>query len=165
MRLTRPLFDRGALLLPQCTCAQTCQCFHHPFTVDEDQRLIHSILLYGTKRWSLIAMGLPNRTPKQCRERWHYHLNPVLNKGPWTPEEDLILFRKHAELGNRWTEIAKFLPGRTDSLVKSRWNSTLRSQHRESCGMEDRKLSLQAAWSTDFTTIPPFVQRGQRGEE
>jgi hypothetical protein len=159
MRLTQPVFDLGALLMPQCTCAQTCQCIHHPFTLTEDQQLIHSVAVYGTKRWSLIAMNLPNRTPKQCRERWHYHLNPGLNKGPWTPEEDLILYEKHEELGNRWTEIAKFLPGRTDSLVKSRWNSTLRANQKESCAIAERKLALQPIWPMDFTTIPPFVHR------
>jgi hypothetical protein len=161
MRLTQPVLDHGESVIPRCTCAQTCQCIRHPFTLAEDQRLVQSVTLYGTKRWSVIALNFPHRTPKQCRERWHYHLDPVLNRGPWTPEEDLILFEKHEALGNRWTEIAKFLPGRTDSLVKSRWNTTLRATRRETCEICEKKLSLQPIWSMDFTTIPPFVQRGE----
>jgi myb proto-oncogene protein len=133
-------------------------CRHTPFLPAEDEQLVRLIGIYGAKRWSAVAAHLSHRTPKQCRERWHYHLNPDLNKGPWTPEEDTILLAKHDELGNHWTAIARFLPGRTDSSVKSRWNSNLRSQRREK--LSNSKLVLPPVWPMDFTTIPPLAAKG-----
>lgn len=67
---------------------------------------------YGPKKWSTIAQHLPGRIGKQCRERWHNHLNPAINKEAWTQEEELALIRAHQIYGNRWAELTKFLPGR-----------------------------------------------------
>ncbi len=47
--------------------------------------------IYGAKKWSKIAAELPGRIGKQCRERWHNHLNPDINKKPWTLEEDRLI--------------------------------------------------------------------------
>eukprot|EP00618_Florenciella_parvula_P035430 CAMPEP_0119529744 /NCGR_PEP_ID=MMETSP1344-20130328/43680_1 /TAXON_ID=236787 /ORGANISM="Florenciella parvula, Strain CCMP2471" /LENGTH=1138 /DNA_ID=CAMNT_0007569453 /DNA_START=289 /DNA_END=3705 /DNA_ORIENTATION=+ len=47
-------------------------------------------------------------------------------KGTWTPDEDAILERAQAELGNKWTEIANLIPGRSANAVKNRWRSSTR---------------------------------------
>ena len=95
-----------------------------PWTEEEDRILVDLVEEMGGAsrvRWSELATDLPGRIGKQCRERWHNHLDPTVKKTPWSEQETIILAEAQNQLGNRWSEIAKLLEGRTENMVKNRY--------------------------------------------
>jgi hypothetical protein len=110
------------------------------WTAEEDQILREKRSLYGRK-WAKIAAHLPGRQGKQCRERFVNHLDSELKKGEWTDDEEAILIAMHEHHGNRWANISKQLPGRSDNDVKNHWYSTIQRKFQQH-GKEVRIIPL-----------------------
>ncbi|OHT14396.1 r2r3-MYB transcription factor [Tritrichomonas foetus] len=91
------------------------------FTENEDIKLVQLVTKYGDNNWVLIAEKLNGRSPRQCRDRYVYYLDPSIKKGEWTKEEERILLEKYYLLGSSWKLIANFLPGRTEIDLKNRF--------------------------------------------
>ncbi|XP_074569098.1 MYB-like transcription factor EOBII [Curcuma longa] len=128
-----------------------------PWTMEEDLILINYISNHGEGVWNNIARsaGL-NRTGKSCRLRWLNYLRPDVRRGNITPEEQQLIMELHARWGNRWSKIAKQLPGRTDNEIKNFWRTRVQKKlkHGESQSMNG-STSLTDEASTSAGGLHP----------
>ncbi|OMJ68649.1 hypothetical protein SteCoe_33842 [Stentor coeruleus] len=103
--------------------------FRNTWQTVEDKILQELVDKYGIKHWKIISKelnksvykGISIRNSKQCRERWINHVNPSLNKAKWTESEDVYILENQIQFGNKWSEIARGMNGRTENAVKNRW--------------------------------------------
>ncbi|XP_031126124.1 transcription factor MYB61-like isoform X1 [Ipomoea triloba] len=99
---------------------------------EEDEKLINHIEKFGHGCWSSVPKlaGL-ERCGKSCRLRWINYLRPDLKRGTFSQEEENLIIELHALLGNKWSQIAARLPGRTDNEIKNLWNSSIKKKLRQ----------------------------------
>ena len=106
---------------------------------EESGQLEKLVKEYGTKAWTTIAEHLGSRNSKQCRRRWkNFIAFPERKDSQWTEQEDKLLLQAYENLGNRWTDIATRLQGRTDNAVKNRWQLLQRR-----CGLDPTARKVQ----------------------
>ncbi|CAM0872846.1 unnamed protein product [Alopecurus aequalis] len=99
------------------------------WTAEEDDALANYIAEHGEGSWrSLPKNAGLLRCGKSCRLRWINYLRDGVKRGNISKEEDDLIVKLHATLGNRWSLIASHLPGRTDNEIKNYWNSHLSRQ-------------------------------------
>lgn len=135
---------------------------------EEDATLLKLVDKYKPDwDWSLISKQIPGRNAKQCRERWFLNLDPSINRGPWTPEEDEQLLNFVAQLGGRWALISKHMEGRTENSVKTRFHSLQRKEARNrkwSKEEDDKIIEAVLQYGREFDKIDSLIKGRTKGQ-
>ena len=125
----------------------------------------------GRRNWHAVSHRIPGRSAKQCRERWHSQLDPSISRDPWSALEEKVLIQLHHDLGNKWTEIAKQMPGRTDNSVKNQWKSIKRRMESNTAHSIKKRKSMEKTHGGYYTSLamaPPvnetLYKKGTRKE-
>ncbi|XP_009148726.1 transcription factor MYB124 [Brassica rapa] len=120
------------------------------WTPEEDVILRDQITLHGTENWAIIASKFKDKSTRQCRRRWYTYLNSDFKRGGWSPEEDMLLCEAQRVFGNRWTEIAKVVSGRTDNAVKNRFTTLCkkRAKHEAMANSNNKRMLFLDGIST-----------------
>jgi hypothetical protein len=122
------------------------RCPRRRFTDAEDQTLRRLVGAYGLGQWETIARYLPERSARQCHERYDYYLSPSVYSRPWTPDEDALLEEKVAACGSRWVFLVRFFPGRNSNQLKNRWYGRRRR----------RASAEEAIWESPYDDTLPW---------
>ncbi|KAK4484931.1 hypothetical protein RD792_007534 [Penstemon davidsonii] len=110
-------------------CCDKSKVKRGPWSPAEDLRLINFIQKNGHSNWrSLPKQAGLLRCGKSCRLRWINYLSPDVKRGNFTPQEEQTIINLHNSIGNKWSKIASYLPGRTDNEIKNMWNTHLKKR-------------------------------------
>lgn len=135
---------------------------------EEDEVLKALISKYSPNLdWATIAKSVEGRSAKQCRERWFLNLDPSINHGPWTAEEDHALMEFVRLNGGKWSLIAKHMPGRTENSVKTRYYSLQRKQARCKAWSDDEDdviLDHVLTYGRDFDSLDKVMKHRTKGQ-
>lgn len=95
------------------------------FTYNDDRKLKKWVRILGAD-WKSIAEKMRNKNARQCKDRWEKYLAPSVNNSPYTIDEDILILKYYKMIGAKWVEMSKYIPGRSDVSLKSRYKLLMR---------------------------------------
>ncbi|OHS96275.1 hypothetical protein TRFO_37578 [Tritrichomonas foetus] len=124
------------------------------FTLEEDKILRQAIADFGENDWERISSLLPNRSARQCRDRWNKYLSPNVKDSMWTKEEDELLLSLLEKYGNKWSKIATFIEGRSDISIKNRYKQICNENTYDISTFQNYPNNSIITSSSNITTHP-----------
>lgn len=105
------------------------KCAKKVWNSDRDNLLRVLVDNYGSN-WEKIASEMkdPQITASLVQERYTSKLSPNIRKIRFSLQEDQLIAHYYQIYGPNWKQIVKYLPGRTESMVRNRFYSTIKKK-------------------------------------
>merc|ERR1719174_1796324 len=103
--------------------------------------------------WPCVAAGVAGRSSKKCKERWDKHLRPDIYRGPFTPEEDLLILEAHDRMGSCWVKISALFQRRTAAMIRNRTHALLKLQKKR---QQQQQHAPPAPRAAPLTALAPL---------
>ncbi|XP_031256285.1 transcription factor MYB63 [Pistacia vera] len=147
-------------------CCDKSQVKRGPWSPAEDLRLITFIQKHGHDNWRALPKqaGLL-RCGKSCRLRWINYLRPDVKRGNFSEEEEETIMKLHQTLGNKWSKIASYMPGRTDNEIKNVWNTHLKKKLAVKDANTDQESKESSLTSCSSSSSSTFKSPGKRSAD
>nr|URY18806.1 MYB protein [Zanthoxylum bungeanum] len=147
-------------------CCDKSQVKRGPWSPAEDLRLITFVQKHGHENWRALPKqaGL-SRCGKSCRLRWINYLRPDVKRGNFSQEEEDTIIRLHETLGNKWSKIASYFPGRTDNEIKNVWNTHLKKKLACRDGKKDQESKESSISSPASSLSSTVMSSGKRSAD
>ena len=93
------------------------------WTQEEDKVLLEGVNEMGGDplNWTYISSKVPNRTAKQCKDRWFCCLIAPERAKKWTEEDEFKCFVLQKVIGNKWMTISKAFSNKSCSDLAKHW--------------------------------------------
>lgn len=128
------------------------------WSATEDKLLLSSVNTYlaaGTcPDYRTISKRIPDRSPKQCRERYENSLQPDVKRGEWSLEETILLASIMTQHGQNWAAIKERLTNRTYNAIKKKGRKILGEIIDRNCIPKGSKTKASTNWTQEeFLTL------------
>ncbi|KAJ4761480.1 MYB-related transcription factor [Rhynchospora pubera] len=110
------------------SCCKNAGLKKGPWTLEEDRKLLSYIKDRDHGSWGALPAKAGQDAGRAVGLRWINYLRPDIKRGKFSSGEEHTIIQLHALLGNRWSAIANYLPGRTDNEIKNYWNTHVKKK-------------------------------------
>jgi hypothetical protein len=153
----------SAAIAPTRIRYRTNQCVKNvKWQKEEDELLMQIMANPDRPNYARLAQSFPGKTGQQVAERWDKVLNPALQKGSWTRQEDEIIMSYVQKNGTKkWQKLCALLPGRIGKQCRERWRNHLDPSlnHSQWTEAEDERLiDLHRTYGNSWVKIALLMQ-------
>ena len=127
------------------------------WTETEDHNLVKAVEKKGGIQinWKEVALEVPERTPRQCRERWKTKFTQEWQNSKLSPDEKELLNQRHEQCGSDWKALAQHNPSCSQNSIKHYF---LAEKPKETFYQSSRDANLNApcGFASETTQVLDF---------